>query len=271
MATEVLNGPLGEWRAASTAAGGTALTSTAARIVLPIGTKLVQLIPRNYATAAVVKFNVNPWLTILKTTDLLAAEANITDYSVNAQDGSTATDVTLSGLDTVANLDAVYVGAEVPFSGIAVDVDAANGTASVLAVTYWDGSAWSDITPTDGTDAAGATFGQDGNITWTVPAGWASTALVDAVPTAKKNLGILTHPQFWVRIAVSAALDASTTQNSWLAINRDTTYAELPEGTAQEFSVSVGPGGVSSVTALTDAGTANLIVNCATRQTGRFA
>jgi hypothetical protein len=271
MATETLPGPLGEVRAASTASGGTALTTTAARIVLPRGTKYIALLPRNFATAVVVKFNKNPYLKILKTTDLLATQANLTDYSEQAQDGDAGTDVTLSSLDTLANLDAVYVGAVVPFSGLQVDIDAANGTAATILVEYWNGTAWADISATDGTTSGGATFAIDGNITWTVPSAWATTSLdVAQAATAGKNIGALKHDFYWVRISVSAALDSSTTANNIIAINRDTTYAEIPVGMWWEESVTVGPGGFYSITALTDAGTANLIVNCATRQPGRF-
>lgn len=270
MSTKTHSGPHGEVRAASTAGGGTALTTTAARIVLPLGTKHMTLIPRNFSTAVVVQFNKNPWITVLKTTDLLADEANLTDYSENAQDGSAATDVDLSSLDTLANENAVYIGSHVPFSGLDVDVDAANANASVLSVDYWDGSAWSDISPTDGTISTGATFGQDGTITWTVPTDWAAAKLKDIVSTAKTGLGA-GGPLFWVRLTVSAALDATTTLNSILAINRDTTYAELPSGTTWEESIQVGPKGFSSITALTDAGTANLIVNVSGDTEGRFA
>jgi hypothetical protein len=268
MSTEILTGPLGELRAASTAGGGTALTSTATRIVLPIGTKWLSLTPRNLSGAAVVKFNVNPWLTVLKTTDLLVA--NLTDYSDAAQDSSTATDVVLSSLATLANGGSLYVGAEVPFAGAEIDVDATNGTSATLAVTYWDGTTWTNITPTDGTASGGAPFAQDGNVTWTVPTAWVKAALNDAVVGEMQNVGILTHPLFWTRWVVSAANDASTTLNSLIAINRSTAYAELAAGQPFEEAVTVGPGGICSVTALTDAGTASLIVNVATRGGGRF-
>jgi hypothetical protein len=207
-------------------------------------------------------------LTVLKTTDLLATKANLTDYSEAAQDGSTSTDVVLSSLDTLANNGAVFIGSWTQFAGLVVDVDAANGTAATLAVHYWNGSAWADISPTDGTAAAGATFAQDGNITWTVPAAWASASLKAAVPTAARNVGIFNHELFWVRLSVSAAMDSSTTLNSIGAINRDTAYMELVSGLPWDQSVTVGPGGISSVTALTDAGTANLLVNVSTN--GRF-
>lgn len=272
MATEVIAGPLGERRAASTAGGGTALTTTAVRIVLPLGTKAVTLTPRNASGANVLRFNFNPWLTILKTTDLLATQAALTDYSQAAQDGSTATSVVLSSLGALSASDALYVGSHLPFLGVEVDVDAANGTASVLTVAYWNGTAWTDTSATDGTASGGATFAVDGNITFTMPTDWVTTDLFTTQPTtALRGLGILTEPLYWLRFVVSVALDSSTTLDSMIAINRSTVYDEFPFGMWDDQSVTVGPGGVCSVTALTDAGTGNLIVSCATRQNGRFA
>lgn len=267
MATEVRNAGLGEARAASTASGGTALTSSAARIVLPLGTKMVMLTPRNFATAVVVKFNFNPWLVILKTTD---GNATFTDYSTEAQDGSTSTSVTLSSLDTLANGDALYVGSHLPFSGVNVDIDAANGTASVLTVDYRkNDDTWADTSATDGTDSGGATMATDGSVTWTVPSDWTTARLQDL--DADTRMQGLYGELYWTRWSVSAALDSSTTADHMLAINRDTTYAELTSGQALEMACTVGPGGIASVTALTDAGTANLIVNCHTLAGGRFA
>lgn len=275
MATEILNAPLGEVRAASTAGGGTALTSTATRIVLPRNTKFVQMIPRNYGgspVAVVVQFNFTPWLEIFKSTDGLVTETNITDYSDNAQDNSTGTDITLSSLDTLANGDALYVGSWTKFGGVVVDVDAANGNASVLTVHYWNGSAWTDISATDGTDNAGATFGQDGSITWTVPTAWTKAALQDISAAYARRTGLLTAPQFWTRFSVSAALDSTTTQNSMIAIAGDTTYGELPAGISNEQGITVGPGGFYAITAKTDTAgaTANLIVNCWTKAYQHF-
>lgn len=272
MATEVHAGGYGEVRAASTASGGTALTSTAARIVLPKGTNHITMLPRNYASSAVVvKFNLNPWLLIFKSTDALADMANLTDYSDNAQDNSTSTDVTLSSLGTLAQGDALYVGSWTPFGGLVVDVDAANGNASVLTVHYSkNDNTWADISASDGTDSGGASMAVDGNITWTVPTDWGKIDLKTLTTTAAKNQGLFTEPEFWVRLSFSAALDSSTTLNSVIAINRDTTYAELPAGTGWEQHITVGRGGHYSITALTDTGTANLIVNCATNPGGRF-
>lgn len=270
MSTETVPGGLGEARSASTAGGGTALSSTALRIPIPRGTKQLTLIPRNFSTAVVVQYNLNPFLTIFKTTNLLTTQAGITDYTDAAQDLSASTKVDLSSLDTIANSNAVYVGSYLPFGGVEIDVSAANSNASVLTVKYRKSDdTWATTSATDGTDAAGATMGVDGNVTWTIPTDWKTGRLVDFGDTALR-LGLATEELFWTRWEVSAALDSTTTQNSWIAINRDTTYKELPSGIAVQQAVTIGRGGIFSVTAKTDAGTANLIVDCDTRPGGRF-
>src|SRR3990167_10885656 len=105
MATEIISGiQFGEERVASTAGGGTALTTTAAFIRLPRITKYIGMVPRNFATAVVAKYHLNPWLTILKTADALATAP--TDYSNAGQDlSAAAAGVVLSSLDTLANGD----------------------------------------------------------------------------------------------------------------------------------------------------------------------
>jgi hypothetical protein len=260
LVTNTLAAPLGELRAASTAAGGTALTTTAQVIPFPAGTAYATVEGRNYTTAVVSKVALVPWLTILKTADLLATA---TDYSSEAQDADAATDVTLSSLDTFANGDAVYIGSHLPFRGVLCDVDAANGTASVLSADYWDGNSWEALTVTDGTASGGATFAVDGAITWTMPTDWATTPLADAVATTGAAVPHRRAQLYWARLKVSAALDSSTTLNSMYALARSTAYAELVTGRLLEFGITRGHGGVAGVEALTNAGTANLIVNVA--------
>ena len=77
-------------------------------------------------------------------------------------------------------------------------------------------------------------------------------------------------PLYWTRLSVSAALDSSTTLNSILSLPRSTSYAELVSGMAQEMTLQKGLGGVAAIEALTDAGTANLIVNAYTWGDGGF-
>ena len=258
-------GAFGEIRAAS-ASVGTALSTTATVIPFLPGTQYALIEGRNYLTAAVARVALVPYLRVFKTADSLAT---ITDYSENAQDGNAATDVTLSSLDTLANGDALWVGSHLPFRGLLADVDAANGTASVLTGTYWNGTALADISLTDGTDSVGATFGQDGAITWSVPAAWTPAPLT-TIGSAAGGVQASSQSLYWVRLVVSAALDSSSTLNSLMALSRSTAYAELTSGRLLECSVNRGAGGMAGVEALTDAGTGNLIVNCATVHGGRF-
>lgn len=267
MATEVLSGPLGELRAASTADGGTALTTAAAFVQIPDGAQQLFLIPRNFATAVVAKIAKNPYLVVLKTPDNFAT---VTDYSAAAQDASTSTVVTLSSLDTAANLDYLYVGAHLPFRGVNAVVVAANGNASVLTVKYRksDGT-WADASATDGTASGGATMAVSGNVTWTVPTDWALADLVSInSPAPAAAVPFRSLPLYWTRWEVSAALDSSTTLSSLLAMSRSTAYSEWPAGTVVEDQIVKGPGGVGCIEALVNAGTGNLIVNVAVARPG---
>ena len=281
MATETWIGPHGEVTAATTADGGTALSTTAAFFGLPANTKTITVTPWNFSGAAVAKWLACPWLTILKTTDI---GVSFTDYSYAAQDADAATSVDLSSLDTVANGDALYIGSHLPFAGIHVDVDAANGSASNLAVTFWNGNTLTDISPTDNTDT-GAALAIDGTITWAVPATWTKETLrriaglgtnvpITNAPAnfAQATRNPLDEKLYWTRFATNAAFDSSTTLDHVIAISRQAKYMEQLSGQPFEMAVNVGPGGIGGIQAITNAGTASLIVNCLTRGTdGRFA
>ncbi len=265
-----LSGPLGQGKAVSTAGGGTALTSTAAQVLLPLRTRQIDLIPRNFAgtpTAIVAQWRKIPWITVIKTTDLFATAALYTDYSNNAQDGSTSTDIDLSSLATLANLGAVFVGSYEPIIGVTIDVDAANSNASVLTVNYRKSdNTWATTSASDGTASGGATMAIDGTVTWTEPTDQIACRLADVFATAS---GVFPHmffqSLFWTQWVVSAALDSTTTQNSWIAIPR-ATYAEIPSGMAWEEAVNVGTNlghSICGIQAKTDTSgaTANLIIN----------
>ena len=259
---EVFPGAFQEAWAASTAGGGTALTTTAAFAILPDNVSSIELIARNFAGGALVaKFNLCPWLSVLKTTDSLATA---TDYSDAAASATTA-DVVLSSLGTAADGDYLFIGSHIPFRGVKVDMTAMNGTASVLTVKYWDGSAWTDITATDGTIAGVATFGQDGNVTWTVPTDWAKAALSAGMTGTAMAIPYRDDALYWTRWEVSVALDATTTAATMIAMNRVTTYAEMIATFSRELRAHKGFGGITAVEALTDGGTANLIVNAFSR------
>ena len=257
------------------ASEGIVLGTTAVRTFIPAGTRWISMHGRNYSTAVVSGIRFNPWLTVLKTTDDLLTAANLTDYSSEAQDNDTGTSVTLSSLDTLANGDALYVGADYPFSGVIVDVDAGNDTASVLTINYWNGSAWTDTTNTDGTDVGGDTLKQDGANTWTIPSAWVKASLEEiqneldsGLGSTMKNVGVMKRPRYWTQWVVSAALDSSVTLDSMYSIAAESDYFEIVANETFEQSIKgAQPGGFTTFDAITDAGTANLV----TRIAGRFA
>lgn len=252
-----------EIRAASTAGGGTALDTTALAISLPLGSDWVSLTARNLVGADVVRFAINPFLTVIKTSDDLVLLENLSDISREMQDG----DTTEVAFDDFTTTDKLYVGADVPFRGAAVDVGTqVNGNASVLSVGYWNGVGWIDLSDSDGTETGGnTTMAQDGDVTWTVPSEWVKSSLVNArAETALLETWARTD-LYWTRWTVSAATDANWDILQIHSLNRSTAYAELIEGQTYQQAISAsGPGSIITVEALTDSGTANLVINVAT-------
>lgn len=78
-----------------------------------------------------------------------------------------------------ANDDGVFFGAAEKFSSIDVYMDGGvANTDNVFGIKYWDGDSWEDIPGiTDGTNggSAGRTFYQNGRISFSPPADWATT------------------------------------------------------------------------------------------------
>jgi len=243
---------IGNSRLLSTAGGGTALSTTKVWIPIPPGISNVLITPRNFATAVVAKVSLNPFITVLKTIDGMSTPP--TNYSEAAQDGAAGTLVTLSSLPTLANGGAVYVGAVDLFGGLMADVVDPNGGGGTMAVTYWNGTAWTNITPTDGTTNLSA----DGLISWTVPTDWVQAELGTVLGRSFPGTG---QSLYWVRIATSVAYDASTTLASLYAYSRfGDSVMELASG--QVFGTAINRaqnGGV--IQAQVDAVTGNLIVN----------
>ena len=251
-------------------AGGLAATNSAQTAGLPVNTQFVSLEAHNAASSAtVVQFAINPWITVIKTED---SGATWTDYSENSQDDDIGTDITMSSLPTLANGGALFVGCAVPLRGLVVDVDAVNGTSSLMTGDYWDGSAWSDIAETDGTASGGAALAQDGSVTWTEPTDWESNTLRTIVETEKSWAGtfagngqIFNTGLYWVRFKVSAALDSATTLNSIHPLNRSVRYGALVVGGHPWKQMSRrGFGGFGSIEFVTDTGTADLVANAGT-------
>lgn len=264
-------GPWGEIKLASNSSVGNAITagvtSINAFVQFPVGSGYAWMEGRNYTGAAVIRYSLNPWIAVVKTTDSLATAANATDYSEAAQDNDASTDVVLSSLAT-ATTNQLWIGAHIPFRGVFADVDAPNNTntTAALSAAYLSatGPTMASLSITDGTAITSGTLQQDGAITWTVPTDW-TVGTLRSIAGAAVGVPYSGESLYWVRLGVAtAALDSSTTLNALLAMNRSTTYDSLVTGRVREFVVTRGLRGHGCIEALTDATTANLLVSVAT-------
>ena len=73
-----------------------------------------------------------------------------------------------TALDSMTTSDRLFLCFSDVTGGFYVDVTSANDQANNLTCNYWNGSAWTDLSDTDGTDT-GASLAQDGAVTWTAP------------------------------------------------------------------------------------------------------
>lgn len=118
------------------------------------------------------------------------------DFTPEVTDGQTTTFAELDSLSTLANFDALFIGFETPVNKITFTISEANGNASVATLAYRkDDSSWADSSDTDGTISGGASMGQTGSFTWTLP--------TDEVPHYAFGKSL-----FIYRIVFSVALDA---------------------------------------------------------------
>ena len=95
--------------------------------------------------------------------------------------------------------DALYVGCDVPFRGVYINVINANATSSVATWSYRKANnTWADTSDTDNTISTGATLGHDDTVTWAVPSDWIKYIVPDTFGAAL----------YWVRLTVGATLDS---------------------------------------------------------------
>jgi hypothetical protein len=164
----------------------------------------------------------------------------------------------------LANGGLFLIGARRKMRGLTVGtLTSANANAAVLSAHYWNG-AWTTLSPSDGTISSAKTFAQAGDITWTTPTDWTRASL----RTIYAMLGSTVLPPkasteqlFWTRLSVNAALSATVTVQAITPLAGSTAYAELATGVPLSIDVGGGLDGVCAVEALTDGGTAKLLVN----------
>lgn len=91
------------------------------------------------------------------------------DYSQEVSDGQTTTVAVLDSLDAIGNHDCIFIKTPVQAKSFTFTMAAANGTASVADIHYWNG-AWTDVSGfSDGTSASSKAFAQTGTMSFTAP------------------------------------------------------------------------------------------------------
>jgi hypothetical protein len=111
----------------------------------------------------------------------------------SAAQNSSADDLNLATTFTTPGTDALYLGSAQPFRGLFVRMlDNVSAVASVLTVSYWEGT-WKALSVSNGTSqVSGKTFSGGGSVIWTLPTDW-----VTRVVNGSDLL-------YWVKLTVSA-------------------------------------------------------------------
>lgn len=135
---------------------------------------------------------------------------------------------------TPGTSDRTYIGMQVPWSRLVVDVATASSGQTTI-YEYWNGSSWATLSVTDGT--SGLT--QDGSLTWTAPGDWA-TVSVNSVTL------------YWIRIRFSgSAPGTNPTINSlsylgWLVAYSGTNKRAYKMGAGTGLYLRVNDSGAGS-------------------------
>jgi len=78
--------------------------------------------------------------------------------------------------DAPATGDIVYIGTNLPFMGLDINLSTVGVGASTIDWEYYNGSAWADITETE-TDTGSSIFTASGRFTWSFPYGWTKNSV----------------------------------------------------------------------------------------------
>lgn len=147
------------------------------------------------------------WALDTQATSVTPQAAIYSDDGTFTEDTVGPMTLTLSSL--IGADDFVYLRGTQPFEGLNVNMNATNGSATTLTATYFNGSSFTSLSATDGTSSSSASFGQDGNITWTLPTDWEPNAINGTTG-------------YHVRLAWSANFDSSVTTTDIDLIQRNT-------------------------------------------------
>ncbi len=161
------------------------------------------------------------------------------------KDGGTGTGTVM---DSMTSSDYLYVCTADIVGGFHINVKAVNGTANTLAIQYWDGTQWADLTETDNTDT-GASLAQDGSVTFTAPTdavsaplgGSAGIVLNDnslrsaAADVRAQDPSMMTG--FWWRFNWDNGLDSDTEIEELMTVNKGDSRGKFRADTEANLSL----------------------------------
>ena len=142
---------------------------------------------------------------------IFSDNGTLIDHSANIEDYFSSATV----IDYTKDEDYIFVGSELPFNSIYVDVSVPNDIASAIKVEYWETSRWrSMVEVIDETMTSGKSLSQSGHITW-VPDrlyGWGKDDTVTSSGTEEvTGLGDVTiYDLYWIRLSFSETITATT-------------------------------------------------------------
>jgi hypothetical protein len=166
--------------------------------------------------------------------------ANTAAYTDETTDinNATANDVALPPIQTTTTGDAIYFGDSDTFDHLRLNVGTA-GVYSDITISweYWNGSAWTSLTVTDGTNGFQNSYMHD--ITFSPPSDWATTA-VDGLT------------KYWIRAVASlGAAPAITTAplatQGWQGTPDVTVFARQSGDLFDNYEIDLSAGGRNAV------------------------
>ena len=160
-----------------------------------------------------------------------------TDYTTEAID---RVDTTHVPLDAMATTHYLYLGFTSPVRGFYFNLDATNKNANAATLDMEFCSSisagvgtFTDVAgDSDGTDVAGATLGQDGLYSFTLP------SVVQGALT-----GIDNEPLYWYRFAPSATLSATVDLIDIIPACDTVNYAYMEGGINYQFALNIAQNG----------------------------
>ncbi len=184
-----------------------------------------------------------------------------TEYVTQATDRLSTTHVPL---DAMAATHYLYLGTTEPIIGAFFDIGTnVNAETATLDVEYCSTAvapgatiAFTDVAgDSDGTDSTGnstgATLGQDGVYTWTLPA------------VVRSTLGTATAPLYnrcyWMRFKPSAALSTTVDINEIIPVYQNANYGYMEPGMEYQFAINTAK--IGGFVVLATAGTPTLDIS----------